>query len=106
MTKEEILEKGRSDNKNLDAYDQEVQNKASMFAFVFGISITVLIFILLLVFKKEYHYELFIIFNGMEAVLFGYKYIKMRKKHELLAASMYTIAFLMFTVAFIVSFFA
>lgn len=106
MTKEEILEKSRNDNKNLDAYDLEIQRKASVFAFCIGIILICIIFPLLAVFKKEYHYELFMIFNGMEAGLFGYKYIKMRKKHELLAASLYTIAFLMFTVAFIMSFFA
>lgn len=106
MTKEEILEKSRIDNKNLDAYDLEIQRKASVVAFGIGIIFIGIIFPLLILFKKEYHYELFIIFNAMEAGLFGYKYIKMRKKHELIAASLYTIALLMFTVAFIMSFFA
>jgi len=101
MTKEEILEKSRNENKNQDIFDLETQKKASMFAFVAAGALGVLIFIIKLIITKTASYDLLMIVLGMESTMFIYKFIKLRKKHELVVAIMYTIGFLLMTAAWI-----
>ena len=94
MTKEEILEKSRNENKNQDIYDLEIQNKAARFA-VFAASILCCISIILQVtVKKILPFELFMVLCGMESVVFITKFIKMHKRHELFVAIFYSICFI------------
>ena len=95
MTKEEILEKSRNENKNHDIYDLEIQNKAARFSiYATSILICLLIIVEILV-NKFVPFELIMIICGMQSVLFFTKFAKMHKKHELCVALIYTIGFIL-----------
>ncbi len=93
MTKEEILEKSRSENKNQDIYDVETQNKAARYSIYATSLLCCVLIILQLVLNRTLSFELLMILCGMESVLFITKYVKMHKKHELFVAMLYSLGF-------------
>jgi len=101
MTKEEILEKSRNENKNQDVYDFETQKTASIYAFIALGIIGIVIFVVELIVKKTVCYDLLALVFGTESTVFIVKYIKMHKRHELVVAVCYTVLFLIFTAAWI-----
>ncbi|MCQ2591404.1 MAG: DUF6442 family protein [Treponema sp.] len=94
MTKEEILEKSRNENKNQDVYDLDTQNKAARYSIFAASILCCLLIILQVVVKKILPFELIVILFGMESVLFITKYVKMRKNHELFVAIIYSLGFI------------
>lgn len=101
MTKEEILEKSRKDNKNVDYYEFEIRNKATVLSSIVGLGLCGILYALLIIIKNEVHAEIFVIMSAMETVLFGYKYIKLRKKHELIVTILYGLTLIFFTILLI-----
>lgn len=96
MTKEEILKKSRNENQNADVYDLEVQKSAVKIAFITGLLLILVISAVIFIVKHEFCAELYMLFAGMETVLFGYKYAKMKKKHELMVTLLYGTGFIFF----------
>lgn len=101
MTKEEILEKSRLDNKGKDIEDLEVQKTATMAGFFSSFGICALISILSFIFTKKVSVQCWMIFFGMLSVTFFIKFFKLKKTHELIVALCYLTIFILLTVTFI-----
>ena len=97
MTKEEILEKSREENKNQDVYDKETQRKASLIAVITASCLCLLIVIVNFVISHKLSFELLMVLCGMESVLFFIKFAKMGKLHELFVAILYGLGFVLFS---------
>lgn len=101
MTKEEILEKSRKENRNMDIADFEIQQKASKFSILFVNFLCLIILIVRLVMNKPFNCEILMFLCGSNATLFITKYILLRKKHELLISILYAAGFLISIAAWI-----
>lgn len=101
MTKEEILEKSRNENKNQDIYDLEVQNEAARLSIYVTSILCCLSVVAVTLFKKTVPFEFVMILCGMLSTLFITKYVKMYKKHELFTAIIYILGFIISTILFI-----
>lgn len=103
MTKEEILNKSRNENKNQDLYDSETQKTAAKMAVYSGVIICLVINVITAVFLKKACYEALMMLCGMEGALFWVKFAKIHKKHELFVSLLYTLGFLASTIYWIIS---
>ena len=101
MTKEEILEKSRSDNAGKDIEDLEVQKTAAKVAYFSSFGLCALISILSWIFTRQIKVECWIVFFGMVCVAFFVKFIKLKKLHELFVALGYLLIFVALLVLFI-----
>ena len=93
MTREEILEKSRSENKNQDAFDLDVQKKSAAVAVYTAILIAIIMSIVSAIQNHNLCIEVWVVIFGMQTSLFLTKFLKMRKKHELFVALTYAIGF-------------
>jgi len=101
MTKEEILAKSKTENKNQDVYDLDTQKSAAAIAVYVASILCCLLIIVKSVVSKVVPFELIMILSGMEIALFTTKFVKMHKKHELLVAIVYGVAFIVSTIAWV-----
>lgn len=101
MTKEEILEKSRQDNKGKDIEDLEIQKTAAMAGYFSSFGICALISIISFICTHKVSVQCWMIFFGMLSVAFFTKFFKLRKVHELVVALCYLAIFILLTVAFI-----
>lgn len=103
MDKEEILEKSRKENKNQDLYEKDVVKTSSLIgALVTAVLCAAFtIFELCIGAKGAMGFEA-IIFTLL-AAQFIYKAAKLKRKHEIACAVMYTLSAACFTVAYIIS---
>ena len=89
MDKNEILEMAQKDNKNLDLADIEAQKSGAYIGyFVLGIIVIIVTFVDRYVLKKYDFGMLFACFS-MLFTAFLVKFIKLKKKHELLCTIVY-----------------
>lgn len=100
MTKEEILERSRSENQNKDVYDLEVQSKAAKAAFFASPILCAAVSILQLVFTGTVSAGIWAVLFGMFTVTFLVKFLNMHKKHELFVCVCYFAIFVMLTVVY------
>lgn len=100
MTKEEILEKSRNENQNKDFADLEAVNKGSKIAYIVGFTLCVIIAALDIFFNDHIDERIWMIFMGMLSAMFLTKFIMRRKTHELIIFIVYTLLFILATVAF------
>ncbi len=105
MDKNEILEKSRLENKNQDLYEKEVMKKASNIATII-VAILCAIFTVIEILRDNKTFLAFeaILFSLM-ATQFIYKAVKFRRKHEIVVASLYGVAAVMFIAAYLISLF-
>ena len=101
MTKEEILEKCRSDNAGKDIEDLEVQKTAATIAYFSSFGLCVLVSILNWIFTRQIKIECWIVFFGMVCVAFFVKFSRLKKLHELFVALGYLLIFAALLVLFI-----
>ncbi|MBQ5472160.1 MAG: hypothetical protein IIT58_09205 [Treponema sp.] len=101
MTKEEILEKSRSDNGGKDIEDLDVQKTAATVAYFSSFGLCLLVSVLNWIFTKQIKTECWIILFGMACVAFFVKFIKLKKLHELFVALGYLLIFATLLVLFI-----
>ena len=90
MTKEEILEKSRSDNGGKDIEDLEVQKSAATVAYFSSFGLCFLISILNWIFTRQIKIECWLVF-----------FAKLKKLHELFVACCYLLIFMVLLVLFI-----
>ncbi len=94
MNKEEILQKSRNENKNRDVYELEIINKSSNYAMRAGL-LTACIMCVISAFLIDGDVWILCampcwsVYFSMLATLFLYKYIKMKKRHELALSIIY-----------------
>jgi len=101
MNKEEILEKSRTENKNMDEYEKSVLSSAGKLAAQIGMLMCCVIAVLEVIFLDHISYASWMIYFSILSTIFIYKYLKIKDKHELLLAALYGAIFIMFTVLFI-----
>ena len=101
MTKEEILEKSRSETAGKDIEDLEVQKNAATVAYFSSFGLCVLVSVLNWIFTRQIKVECWIVFFGMCCVAFFVKFSRLRKLHELFVALGYLLIFIALLVLFI-----
>jgi len=101
MNKDEILEKSRSENKDQDVFDLDVQKTAAKIALLTTAILCCIVIIIKTLITKAVPYEFVMILSGMEAAIFITKYVKLHKKHELTVAILYSLTFLLTGTAWI-----
>ena len=84
MDKEEILEKSRSENKDRDEMEHDVFAKAGQKACAVGGMLCAVIIILEAVFSDTVNVSTWAVYLSMSGTMLMYKYIRLRKKHELI----------------------
>lgn len=84
MDKEEILARAQNENKGKDFADIQVQKDGSLIAYIVGVLLLIIVDTVNgFVFKNVNRGADFVLFT-MAFIVFLVKYIKLRKKHELL----------------------
>lgn len=101
MDKKEILEKASMDNKGMDIADLSVQQKASYYAYFVGIIGIILVNVVNSIIFKYVNHGPNMIMALMLSVAFTIKYIKLKKKHELVVVICYYLLTIMFLVFWI-----
>lgn len=103
MTKEEILEKSRRERHTGEEYEAQVINRSGRIASSVGLLLCCAVSVLQLIFTGRLNFGAWIIFFGMLSSLFFVKFFKIRRKHELLVACLYTFLGIIFAVTYIVN---
>lgn len=99
MNKEEILERSRKENKNQDIFEKDVIIKGNYYACIASAIIATIFFVVQIFTGGGMNYGLYAVVFAMPMAGFWFKYIKLRKKHELLVAICYTVVVIMFSSA-------
>ena len=103
MTREEILEKSQNENKGKDFAEMEIIKKALMTGWVVTVCLVGVVLIFNgIVLGYEDMGSLFAVMSGL-FIVFLIKYIKLRRKHELLITIAYGIAAVAFLVSWIMT---
>ncbi|MEN6410719.1 MAG: DUF6442 family protein [Anaerolineaceae bacterium] len=106
MKKEEILEKSREENKNQDVFEKEVMRDAGNIGAVVAVILATIFFVIQILLGEGMNYGLYAIVFSVTATGFIFKSIRMKRKHEIVVAVIYTIAVLGFSAAHICNLFA
>lgn len=94
MEKDEILELAQKDNKNLDIADLEAQKSAAMIGYyIVALGILIVTIVDKLVLDK-FNFGAITACLLMFSVAFLVKYIKIKKKHELMVSLIYFLGFI------------
>lgn len=99
MNKEEILKKAQNDNKGMDIADINAQQKAAYFSYFIAIIGIIIVNIIEGIVLNKINYGADFVICLMIGSAFIYKFIALKKKHELFVAFCYlalTIMFLVF----------
>jgi hypothetical protein len=103
MTKEEILEKSRKENKNKDICEIEAINQSSAAAIRIGLLLCCLISTLEVIFNDNINCGVWTVFFGITGALFLTKYIKLRRNHELVLSIFYILLGTGFLITYILN---
>ena len=91
MNKEEILEKSRAENKNRDIYEQEVLKQAGTGAVMVMMVLATIFFTIQIFVGGGMNLGLWALVFSANMMVFWVKYIRLRRRHELVMAIAYTI---------------
>lgn len=86
MDKDEILEKSRNENRNRDIYEQEVLKQANTSAVLVMTGLAMIFCMVQLFVGGGVNYGIWAIVISANTATFWVKYIKLRRRHELLIA--------------------
>ena len=101
MEKQEILEKAQKENKGKDLAELDITNKATNLAFMVGGLFIVAILVVDWIITGTFKYFVLGGLQAMIAVAFIYKYVRLRKKHELAMSILYVVGSIAFLTAWI-----
>lgn len=101
MTREEILEKSRSEMQGKDIVDMEISRKAIVAGWIIAVVLAMFVTIIDAIVYSRLPVEILFAVLGGLATVFWIKYFKLHKRHELLVAALYTISSLCFLIAWI-----
>ena len=90
MNREEILAKSRAENKNQDAYEQEILKQGQVVSLIVIIIIATVFFIVQIFAGGGINYGIYAIVLSGSMATFWVKWIKLRRRHELVMALLYT----------------
>lgn len=84
MDKNEILKRSRNENKNRDIAELDCLQKASRIAYIVGCIVCMIICTVQWQFTKTVNWGCWVVNFSILGTVFLVKFIKLRKKHELL----------------------
>ena len=91
MNKEEILAKSKQENRGMDFVNLEASKKSMEIGWVTILVLLAVIIVVNAITREKMSYDIcFAMLAGCGAI-FGYKYLKMRKKHELVITACYAL---------------
>ena len=91
MDKEEILEKSRAENRNEDIYEKEILKQASTGSVIVMMVLATIFFIAQIFVGEGINWGIWALVFSANMTTFWVKYIKLRRKHELVMAIAYTV---------------
>ena len=101
MEKDELLKRAQEDNKGADLADLNTQYKAAYISYFVGIIGIIIVNIIEGIILRKVNYGADMAICLMIGVAFIYKYVKLRKKHELFVSLCYISISIMFLVFWI-----
>ena len=101
MDKDEILARSRKENKDMDFVEAEVRAKANGVALNVGIMVCGLLSILRIIFLDTLDYSAWTVYFSALTATMIYKYVKLRKRHELVIGLFYGVCFVMFFILYL-----
>ena len=102
MNREEILAKSKLENRGMDIVNLEVSKNSMQVGWVVIIILLAAAMVVTAITKEKMSYDIcFAILAGSVAV-FGYKYVKLHKKHELIFSLIYGLGALACLVGWII----
>lgn len=103
MKKEEILSKAKEENKNQDLFEQEILIKGGNYGANVAACLATLFFIIQIFTDGGMNYGLYAIVFAFPMTRFIYKYIKLKRKHELYVSIFYILFVTLLSVVYIIS---
>ena len=91
LNKEEILEKSRAENENKDIYEQEILKQANSSAVIVMMVLATVFFAVQIFVGGGTNWGIWALVFSANMTTLWVKYIKLRRKHELVMAIAYTI---------------
>ena len=88
MTREEILEKSRSEMQGKDIVDMEISRKAIVVGWIMAVALAMIVTIIDAIVYSRLPVEILFAVLGGLATFFWIKYFKLHKLHELLVSSL------------------
>ena len=101
MNREEILAKSKQENKGMDYVNLEASRNSMQVGWIVILLLLALAMVVNAIVRSHASYEIGFAMLAGCAAIFGYKYFKMRKKHELLFALCYGLGALGFLAGWI-----
>lgn len=90
MNKEEILARSREENKSKDIYEQEIIRHGQSIAIIVTMILATIFLVAQILTGGGINYGLYALAFCPEMVIFWLKWVKLRRRHELLMALIYT----------------
>lgn len=91
MNKEEILRASRAENKNQDIFEKEVIKRGQLVGGLTGLSMAFAMMLVERILELGTNYGYFAIILSAGAAMFIVKSIKLRRKHEIALAVLWTV---------------
>ena len=102
MNKEEILAKSKIENRGMDIVNLEVSKNSMQVGWVVIIMLLSAAMVITAITKAKMSYDICFAILAGSAAVFGYKYLKLRKKHELIFTILYGLGALACLVGWII----
>lgn len=101
MDKDEILARSRKENKDRDFVEAEAMAKANSIAISVGIMVCGLLSILHVIFLETVDYSVWVVYFSVLAATMIVKYVRLRRRHELVIGLFYAACCVMFFVFYL-----
>lgn len=104
MNKEEILKASRNENQNKDIYELEIIGKAQRIGGLIALSVAFVLMLAERAILETTNYGYFCIVMSAGTGLWIYKAVKLKRKHEILLAALWSVMFVYAAVMAVLSF--
>ena len=102
MNKEEILAKSKQENRGMDIVNLEVSKNSTQFGWTFSYMMMAIVTVVNAIVKSKNSFEVCFVMLAGSAALFGHKYAKLHKKHELIVSILFGLGALACLVGWII----
>ena len=91
MNREEILAKSKQENRGIDYVNMEISKNSMQVGWTVSILLMAAIMVVNAVVKERNSFEIGFAMLAGTSVIFGYKYAKLHKKHELVVTILFAL---------------
>jgi len=102
MNREEILERSRKENKNQDEMEKDALAKAGQRACAIGGLVCMVIILLETIFAESVNVSTWAVYLSMTGTMLLVKYLRLKRKHELIFAVIQLILAAVFFVMYVI----